>query len=74
MNIKLNLPLVASVLAAIAGIVGTTLVPILGTSLATSVQAVLQALSGVLLAIPVYHTTAVAASTAKVRAAARLAK
>ncbi len=66
---KLNLPLIAAVVAALAGVVGSTLVPLLGTQLAISIQAILQALSALLIAIPTYHVSSVAAAQSKLKAA-----
>lgn len=70
---KLNLPLVITVLTAIAGAVGTVLVPVFGQSLSTAVQAVLQAVVGLLVVIPTYHVSSVATVAAKSKAAARYA-
>lgn len=42
---------IAAVVSAIAGVIGTILTPVLGTSLAAGVQAILQAVSGLLVLI-----------------------
>lgn len=72
MTMKINLPLIATVLMAVAGAAGTVLVPIFGSGLSSAVAGVLQGLAALLLAIPTYHVSSVAAYTAKARAMARL--
>jgi hypothetical protein len=72
-TMKLNLPMIAAFLGALAGIVGTVLTPIYGTHLTGEVQGVLQALSGLLLAIPVTYATHVQAHASKTRNAALIA-
>ena len=64
---NLNLPFIASVLAAIAGLVGTVLVPFLSADLTSQIQNILQALSAFLLVIPTWHVTSVAATQAKLK-------
>lgn len=68
MTVKLNLPAIAAVLAAVAGIAGSALTPLFGTQLAIAVQAVLQAVSGLLVVIPTYHVASVAAAQSKLKA------
>lgn len=60
---------IGAALAALAGVIGTILTPLLGpgSSLPASLQAVLQAVSGILIAIPVWHVGTVAASNAKIK-------
>lgn len=62
---------VGALLSAVAGAIGTALVPIFGTHLASSVQAVVQAIAGLLLAIGAYHVTAVARTQAEAKIAQR---
>ena len=69
MTIKLNWPLLGAIVASIAGVVGTILTPIYGSSLTTQIQAVLQALSALLIAIPTWHVASTAATTSKMSAA-----
>lgn len=73
MTVKINLPLIAAVLTALAGAAGTALIPLCGQNLASGVQTVLQAVAGLLVLIPTYHVSNVAASTAKAKTQARLA-
>ncbi|MDE2096446.1 MAG: hypothetical protein KGL39_04310 [Patescibacteria group bacterium] len=61
---KINLSMVASVLSALAGVVGTVLTPTLGSHLATQTAVTLQAVSGLLLAIAGWHVTSVVAQKA----------
>lgn len=67
----INLSLVASILSALAGVAGTVLTPIYGSNLSSAVGAVLQALSGLLVAIAAYHVTSVATTQAKAKIAAQ---
>jgi hypothetical protein len=69
-SVNLNWALIGSIVAALAGVAGSILTPLYGSSLATSVQAVLQALSGLLVVIPTFHVSSVAASGAKYKQAA----
>lgn len=71
---KINWALLGSVVSAISGIVGTVLTPLYGTGLTTGIQNVLQAISGLLIAIGALHVTSVAATKAKAVNAARLAQ
>ena len=71
-SIPWNWATVIAVISGLAGVAGTVLTPIYGSNLANSVQAVLMALSGVLVAISGYHATSVVATTAKAKAAIRL--
>lgn len=67
--VKDNLALTATITAAVAGAVGTTLTPILGASLGNDIQTILQTLSGLLLAIPTFHVSTVATARAKLKMA-----
>lgn len=71
MTVDINFPLIGSIVAAVAGVVGTILTPIYGVTLATAVKAFLLALSTLLIAIPTWHLASVAATSAKSKAAAR---
>ena len=71
-TVNVNWALIASVLSALTGLVGSVLTPIYGTHLSTSVQAVLQALSGFLILIPTFHAGSVAAYNAKLKYASEL--
>jgi len=73
-KITLNWPVIASVIAALAGAVGTILTPLYGSSLSTAVQAVLQALSGLLLVLPVHQAAATAAARSKATYADHLSR
>ena len=73
MPTTINLPLITSILAALAGAAGTILTPLYGNGLATTVQAVIQAISALLVVIPVTHASSVAAHVAKAKADAALA-
>ena len=72
-TVKLNWSVIGSLVAAAAGVAGSILTPIFGSDLAGQVQSVLQALSGLLIAIPAWHVASVAAGNAKATHAARLA-
>ena len=72
MTIKFNWPLVASFVAALAGVVGTVLTPTLGDTLSTNVQAVLMAISGLLLVVPVHQASSTAAARSQAKYAATL--
>jgi hypothetical protein len=71
MPVPINLPLIAAICAALAGVAGTILTPLYGANLSTAVSAVLQALSGLLVLIPTLHASSVAATTGKLRARAK---
>lgn len=71
-TVTINWALIGSIVAAAAGVVGSILTPIYGTSLSTSVQAVLMAVSGLLVLIPTFHVGAVASYNSKLRYAASL--
>lgn len=58
---------IAATLAAIAGVIGTILTPLLGSQLSTAVEAVIEAISGVLVVIPSYHVSVVAKTRALTR-------
>lgn len=62
-----NWPTIIAVVSAIAGVTGTVLTPIIGTSLAAGVQAVLQAVSGLLVLIAGGGATLILHTTAKAR-------
>jgi hypothetical protein len=62
---KINLPLLSTVVLAIAGVIGSILTPLNGTGLIGAAQAVLQAIAGLLVVIPTYHVASVAAYSAK---------
>jgi len=64
---KFNLPLIASIIASLAGIAGTVITPFLGATVDAQVQAILQALSALLVVIPTWHVSSVAATQAKVK-------
>jgi hypothetical protein len=66
---KLNLSLIASIISALAGAVGTVLTPIYGSNLSAGVSTVLQSVSGLLVLIAGYHVTAVATTQAKAKIA-----
>jgi hypothetical protein len=72
MTIKMNWPLLASVFAAMAGAVGSILTPLYGNNLSTAVQAVLQAISGVLLLLPVHQAATTASYRSQMRYASEL--
>lgn len=59
---------IGAALAALAGVVGTVLNPIVGTGISTSVGVVIQALSGLLILIGSWHVSSVAATQAKINA------
>ena len=67
MTVKFNWPLIASVVGAIAGAVGTILTPLYGADLTNAVQAVLQAVSALLLLLPVHQATTTAAARSQAR-------
>lgn len=62
---QINWPLLGSIVAGVAGVVGTVVTAIWGADAGTSAQAILQSLSALLIAIPTFHLTAVAAATTK---------
>jgi uncharacterized membrane protein YfcA len=64
---------VIAVVSGLAGIAGTVITPIYGSALATQVQAVLTALSGILVIIAGGHATSVVAHAAKLREQYRMA-
>jgi hypothetical protein len=68
-SVTINWATVIAVVSGLAGVAGTVITPIWGTSIANSVQAVLMSVSGLLVLISGYHATAVVASTAKMKAA-----
>lgn len=65
MSFQWNWSTIGATLAALAGAAGTILTPIFGASLSTEVAGILQGLSALLLVIPTWHVTSVAASNAK---------
>ena len=67
-TITINWAMIGAMVAALAGIAGSIITPIYGTSLATSVQAALQSISGLLVLIPTWHIASTAAYTSKLRA------
>ena len=67
MTIKINWPLLATLTATLAGAAGTILTPMYGESLSNAVQAVLQALSGLLLIIPTVHASQIVVGQASTR-------
>jgi hypothetical protein len=71
--VKLNWSVIGSIVAALAGVLGTILTPLYGTDLSSQIQSVLQALSALLVAIPAWHIGSVASANAKATHAARLA-
>ena len=66
---NLNLPLIASVLSALGGAVGVVVTPLYGSNLTGAVQALLVAVSGLLVALPVHHAASTAAAQAKAKIA-----
>ncbi len=66
---KINWTLVAQIVAAVAGVVGTVVTPIWGSQVASSVQDFLQALSGVLVLIPTLTAAVVHVAKAKAKLA-----
>ncbi len=73
MTVNWNWATIIAVISGLAGVAGSVLTPIYGTALATSVQAVLQTISGLLVLISGYHATSVVAATAKMKASYRVA-
>ena len=73
MTVNLNLPLIASICAALAGVAGSILTPLYGADLSTAVQGVLQALSSLLVLIPTLHVSSVASAAAKAKINAKYA-
>lgn len=73
MTVNINWATLGAIAAALAGIAGTILTPIYGSGLSGEVQAVLQGLSALLIAIPGWHITSVAASKAKYNHLAKMA-
>ena len=71
-NVKLNWAMILAVLSGLGGAVGLIVTPIWGTHMTTQVQAVVAAVSALLVAISGYHATSVVTSTAKAKASARL--
>lgn len=69
MTVTINWTVLGSIVSALAGAAGSVITPIYGAGLATSVSAVLQGLSGLLVAIGAFHVTAVAATEAKAKVA-----
>lgn len=69
-TVTINWAFIGSIVAAIAGIVGTILTPIYGSGLSTTVEAVLMGISGLLILIPTYHAGSVASYTSKMQHAA----
>lgn len=68
----INWPLIGSIVSAIAGAAGTIVTAIWGADAGNDAQVILQALSALLLAIPAYHVSSVAASTSKALRQARI--
>lgn len=71
MQTTINLPLIAAVLTALAGVAGSILTPLYGGDLTSAVQGVLQALSALLLVIPTTHASHLAYVSGRARVAAR---
>jgi hypothetical protein len=63
---------IVAVIAAIAGATGSVLTPLLGQSIANGVQTVLEAISGLLLLIPIGGATVVITTSAKAKVLAEL--
>lgn len=70
---NINWTTLATVLSALAGVVGSVLTPVYGTQLAAQTADVLQAVSGLLVLIAGYHVTAVATAVAKAKIPAPVA-
>ena len=73
-TIKWNWPLLASILTAFAGVAGTVLTPVYGTNLSGQVQAILMAISGLLLAIPTTHAASAALTRSNAKWTASFAR
>jgi hypothetical protein len=73
MTMKINLPLLAEICGALAGVAGSVLTPLYGQGLTTDVQGVLQALAALLVAIPVTHAGTIVVHAAKLKNAAKIA-
>lgn len=65
---KINWTFLASIASALAGVAGTVITPVYGTGLGSSVQGILQAVSGLLIAIGAWHVNGVAAAQARAKA------
>jgi hypothetical protein len=72
-TVNINWATVGATVAALAGAAGTIITPIFGTTLATDITGILQGLSALLLVIPTWHVTSVAATNAKESHAAKVA-
>ena len=72
MIINFSWSMLASIVSALSGVVGSIVTPLYGSHVTASVQAVLAALSALLIVIAGYHVTSVAAANAKAKAAAKL--
>jgi hypothetical protein len=66
----INWSLVIAVVSGLAGVAGSVITPIYGAALAGQVQAVLQAVSGLLVLVAGFHATGVVAAASKARYAA----
>jgi len=66
---KINWSTVIAVFSGLAGVAGAVVTPIWGTHLAGEVQAVIEAISGVLVIIAGYHATTVLTAQAKAKIA-----
>lgn len=64
---NLNLAAIGATLSAVAGAVGAVFIAINEPALGTQVTSVLEAVAGVLVAIPSYHVSAVAKAKAIAR-------
>ena len=73
-TIKWNWPLLASILTALAGVAGTVLTPIYGSTLSGQVQNILMAISALLLAIPAAHAASAALTRSNMRFSAQFAR
>jgi hypothetical protein len=63
---------IVAVIAAIAGATGSVLTPLLGQSIASGVQTVLEAVSGLLLLIPIGGATVAITTSAKAKVLAEV--
>lgn len=64
---SINLPMWGSALAALAGVLGMILTPLLGPAKTGTVQHIIMVVSGVLIAIPTWHLGSVAAANSKLK-------
>jgi hypothetical protein len=73
MTIQINWATIFAVLSGLGGVVGLIVTPIWGTHLASEVQTVIVALSGLLVSISGYHATKVVSTTATAKRLGALA-